>query len=100
MVIEVIDTSHHDHMVYHMVMARREVLVQLDDDLVAALDALAHRTGVSRSALLRRGALALLEADRMAQADDRLRKAYEAQPPDGPLLESSRRLASETAPEW
>ncbi|MFT7502086.1 MAG: hypothetical protein ACI91Q_000892, partial [Gammaproteobacteria bacterium] len=30
----------HDHMGYHMVMARREVLVQLDDDLVEQLDTL------------------------------------------------------------
>ncbi|MGH9893143.1 MAG: ribbon-helix-helix protein, CopG family [bacterium] len=40
-------------------MARREVLVQLDDDLVARLDALAQRVEVSRSELLRRGALAV-----------------------------------------
>jgi hypothetical protein len=87
-------------MVYHMVMARREVLVQLDDDLVAELDDLSRRTGVSRSALLRRGAMALLEADRLARADERLIMAYGEQPPDGALLESSRRLASETAAGW
>jgi metal-responsive CopG/Arc/MetJ family transcriptional regulator len=40
-----------------MVMARRQVLVQLDDDLVRRLDAAAQRLEVSRSELLRRGAL-------------------------------------------
>jgi hypothetical protein len=87
-------------MVYHMVMARREVLVQLDDKLVAELDDLGQRVGVSRSALLRRGALAVLAADRLAQADERLVRAYEEQPPDGALLESSQRLASESVTEW
>jgi hypothetical protein len=32
----------------HMVMSRREVVVQLDDELVAHLDELARRRGVSR----------------------------------------------------
>ena len=36
-------------MVYHMIMPRREVLVQLDDELVAGLDRIAARTSVSRS---------------------------------------------------
>ena len=87
-------------MVYHMVMARREVLVQLDDELVARLDHLAKRTGVSRSELLRRGARAILEADEWAQADKRLIEGYTKYPPDPVLLETSRRLAAETAPEW
>lgn len=38
-----------------MVLARREVLVQLDDELVAQLDQLASRIGTNRSELLRRG---------------------------------------------
>jgi hypothetical protein len=32
-----------DHILQHMVMARREVLVQLDDDLIAQLDTLVRR---------------------------------------------------------
>jgi hypothetical protein len=87
-------------MVYHMVMPRREVLVQLDDDLVARLDDLAGRVGASRSELLRRGALAVLEADISARADQRLIDAYTRQPPDAALVEASRRLATETSPEW
>jgi hypothetical protein len=87
-------------MVYDMVMARRQVLVQLDDDLVARLDALAARRKVSRSELLRRGALAVLEAEELADADKALVEAYRRQPQDPSLLESAARLASETAPEW
>lgn len=87
-------------MLYHMVVARREVLVQLDDDLVTRLDELARRGDVSRSELLRRGAIAVLEADRLTQADKRLVEAYQRQPLDAALLEASRQLAAETAPEW
>ena len=83
-----------------MVMARREVLVQLDDDLVGRLDDLAKRDEVSRSELLRRGALAVLEADEWARADKRLIEGYTKHPPDPALLEASRRLAAETAPKW
>lgn len=83
-----------------MVMARRQVLVQLDDDLVARLDELARRSEISRSELLRRGAIAVLAADELARADERLMEAYRSQPPEGALLESARRLAAETAPEW
>lgn len=87
-------------MVYHMVVARREVLVQLDDQLVEKLDELARRTEVSRSELLRRGALAVIEADEWARADQRLTEAYGKYPPDAALLEASRRLSAESAPEW
>jgi metal-responsive CopG/Arc/MetJ family transcriptional regulator len=87
-------------MFYHMVMARREVLVQLDDELVARLDELAKRTSVSRSELLRRGALSVLEADDWAQADKRLVEGYTKYPPDPVLLRASEALAAETAPEW
>jgi metal-responsive CopG/Arc/MetJ family transcriptional regulator len=87
-------------MVYHMVMPRREVLVQLDDELVERLDELAKRSEVSRSELLRRAALIVLEADEMARADERLIEGYTKYPPDPLLLEASTRLAAETAPEW
>lgn len=87
-------------MVYHMVMPRREVLVQLDDDLVEKLDEIAERTKVSRSELLRRAAQAVIEADEWAEADKRLVEGYTKYPPDPVLLETSRRLAAETAPEW
>ena len=83
-----------------MVMARRQVLVQLDDDLVTRLDVVAADIGVSRSELLRRGALAVLEAREIAQADSELIEAYARQPQDPLLVETVSRLAAETAPEW
>ncbi len=76
-------------MVYHMVMARREVLVQLDDEMVEKLDEMARRVKVSRSELLRRGALAVLQADEWAQADERLVEGYTRHPPDPVLAEAS-----------
>jgi len=83
-----------------MVMSRREVLVQLDDDLVERLDEIAQRTKVSRSELLRRAAQSVIAADARAQADQRLIEGYTRYPPDPLLLRASERLAAETAPEW
>lgn len=87
-------------MVYHMCMARREVLVQLDDELVERLDAVAKRRRVSRSELLRQGALAVLEADEAAVEDQALQRAYRRYPQDPQLIDAARRLAAETALEW
>jgi len=87
-------------MLYHMVMARREVLVQLDDELVVALDHLAGDLGVSRSELLRQGARAVLASHEIAAADRRLRDAYLRAPQDPVLGAAAARLAAETAPEW
>lgn len=89
-----------DHMLYHMVMSRREVLVQLDDELVANLDELARRRGVSRSELLRQGALAVLEAEEIAVADAQLQAAYRRQSQDPALVDAAARLAAKTAPAW
>lgn len=83
-----------------MAMARREVLVQLDDDLVAQLDDLATKLGTNRSELLRRGATAVITADDLATADRKLVAAYQRQPADPALVQSARRLAAKTAPEW
>lgn len=81
-------------------MPRKQVLVQLDDDLVERLDRLAARHRVSRSELIRRGALAVLEANRLDEAERALVEAYQAQPQDPIIVEAARRLAAETAPEW
>ncbi len=81
-------------------MARREVLVQLDDELVRRLDEVAARLSTNRSALLRRGALAVLEATELATADRELQEAYRRQPPDPLLMQAAVRLAAETAPPW
>ncbi|HWD55149.1 MAG TPA: ribbon-helix-helix protein, CopG family [Acidimicrobiales bacterium] len=81
-------------------MARREVLVQLDDDLVSRLDAVARQQGTNRSELLRRGALAVLTAQDLEAADRDLKEAYRRMPQDPLLVEAAERLAGETAPEW
>jgi metal-responsive CopG/Arc/MetJ family transcriptional regulator len=83
-----------------MVMARREVLVQLDDDLVEQLDEMAKQQGTNRSELLRRGALAVLLAYETDRADRALQDAYRRLPQDPSLVEAVGRLAAETAPEW
>lgn len=89
-----------DHMDYHMVMTRREVLVQLDDELVELLDSLAADLGTNRSELLRRGAQAVLEAEELASKDRQLQAGYRRQPADPALVASARRLAARTAPAW
>ncbi len=58
-----------------MVVGRREVLVQLDDELVGRLDELARQQGTNRSELLRRGAAAVLEAAQRAAADRQLQES-------------------------
>jgi metal-responsive CopG/Arc/MetJ family transcriptional regulator len=83
-----------------MVMARREVLVQLDDDLVERLDRLAKTLGTSRSELLRRGAHAVIDAEEILGADRELISAYRRQPTDPALVRSAARLAARTAPAW
>lgn len=83
-----------------MAVARREVLVQLDDGLVERLDALAADLGTNRSELMRRGAHAVLDAEGFAASDRQLRDAYRRLPVDPALVRSARRLASENTPGW
>ncbi|MSV68474.1 MAG: ribbon-helix-helix protein, CopG family [Actinobacteria bacterium] len=85
---------------YHMVMPRRQVLVQLDDELVAQLDRIALEHGTNRSELLRQGALAVIRADDLRMADDALQASYRRTPQDPAIVESARRLAAETMPTW
>ena len=81
-------------------MGRKEVLVQLDDDLIDRLDQLADKQGTSRSELLRRGAAAVLEAAEHAEADRALQEAYRRVPQDPAIVSAASRLAALTAPEW
>ena len=83
-----------------MVMGRREVLVQLDDDLVERLDRLAEQEGTSRSELLRRGAAAVLDAADLALADAALQAAYRRVPQDPAIVSAASRLAARTVPNW
>ena len=87
-------------MVYDMVMARKQVLVQLDDDLVARLDELAERLALSRSALMRRAAHDLLDRAWEHEAERVTIAAYRRQPEDSDWVATATRLAAETAPEW
>ena len=87
-------------MVYHMVMARKQVLVQLDDDLVARLDELGSRLKMSRSELIRRAALGLLDQAWELEAEQITIAAYLRQPEDPAWVATMSRLAAETAPEW
>jgi metal-responsive CopG/Arc/MetJ family transcriptional regulator len=87
-------------MCYHMPVARREVLVQLDDELVQQLDELATRLRTNRSELLRQGAQAVIAADDLAHADRNLVAAYQRQPADPAIVQSARKLAAKTAPAW
>lgn len=81
-------------------MARKEVLVQLDDGLVSRLDELATAQGTSRSELIRRGAIAVLEAADLADADRQLRDAYRKVPQDPALVQAARSLAARAVPRW
>ena len=81
-------------------MGRREVLVQLDDDLVSRLDHLATEKGTNRSELIRRGAIAVLDAEDLRQADCQLQAAYRRTPQDPVIVSAAARLAAETSPEW
>jgi metal-responsive CopG/Arc/MetJ family transcriptional regulator len=81
-------------------MGRREVLVQLDDDLVARLDQLAKERGTNRSELLRRGAVAVLDAEELRKADAQMQASYRFTPQDPIIVEAATRLASETIPNW
>jgi metal-responsive CopG/Arc/MetJ family transcriptional regulator len=83
-----------------MAMSRKEVLVQLDDELVSRLDQLAAAQGTNRSDLLRRGAMAVLEAAELTLADRELQEAYRNVPQEIALVKAARRLAARTAPEW
>jgi metal-responsive CopG/Arc/MetJ family transcriptional regulator len=81
-------------------MGRRQVLVQLDDELVRRLDRLAAEQGTNRSDLLRRGASAVLEAADRAEADRQLQAAYRRVPQDPAVVAAAARLAARVAPEW
>jgi predicted transcriptional regulator len=78
-------------------MARRQVLVQLDDAQVAALDRLASATDDSRSELIRRAIDRYVEAVGEAVSDIRYAEAYERVPED---LEESAGMRTLAAGAW
>jgi metal-responsive CopG/Arc/MetJ family transcriptional regulator len=74
-------------------MARKQVLVQLDDELVTRLDGVADALDRSRSELIREALSAYLEAGRDAAWDARTIRAYLEVPEDPAELEAFARAA-------
>ena len=64
-----------------MIVARRQTLVQLSDELLAALDERAGRAGVSRSALIRTAIEAYLKTGRDGEIDTAIVEGYTRIPP-------------------
>ena len=65
-----------------MIMARRQTLVQLSDELVAALDEQASRAGTSRSELIRVALESYLGQGRDAAIDASIVEGYTRIPPE------------------
>lgn len=85
-------------MCYREWVARRQVIVQLDDELVAELDRVANREGASRSELIRRGVRALLEAGDEVEAVRKLVQSYRRVPQEAWIAEAGEDLAAEILP--
>jgi metal-responsive CopG/Arc/MetJ family transcriptional regulator len=81
-------------------MARREVLVQLDDDLVEQLDRIAKSLATNRSELLRRGAQAVIDIESERSFDAELVAAYKRKPPEVALVQAASKLAAKSVPPW
>ncbi|CAN5291846.1 hypothetical protein BH18ACT4_BH18ACT4_07110 [soil metagenome] len=67
-----------------MIVARTQTIVQLTEDLVAALDAAAVRRGVSRSALIRAAVTAFLADDGEDATTRAIVEGYRRFPPGPP----------------
>jgi predicted transcriptional regulator len=80
-------------------VARKQILVQLDDAQVARLDALALAADDSRSELIRRAIDLYVEAVSEAVADARYADAYRRVPEDLEEFAALRSLASHAWPE-
>jgi metal-responsive CopG/Arc/MetJ family transcriptional regulator len=64
-----------------MLIARRQTLVQLSDELVAALDERAARRGVSRSQLIRTAIEQYIATDEDSEIDRAIVEGYTRIPP-------------------
>jgi hypothetical protein len=67
-----------------MVMARRETLVQLTEELVDALDEISATRGVRRSALIREVLQTFVAAEDVGEKERLLVDGYTRLPPDTP----------------
>jgi Arc/MetJ-type ribon-helix-helix transcriptional regulator len=61
-------------------MARKQVIVQLDDDLLGRLDRTISATGISRSEAIRRAVRAYLDVEWEREADRRYTESYREHP--------------------
>jgi metal-responsive CopG/Arc/MetJ family transcriptional regulator len=75
-----------------MVVARRQTLVQLSDDLLERLDRHRGREGRSRSEVIREAVERYLAADREAEVDRQIVAAYTREP--------QRETWGDSAAEW
>jgi metal-responsive CopG/Arc/MetJ family transcriptional regulator len=80
-------------------MARKQVIVQLDDALLAELDREAATRKLSRSEILRRAARVYLDAADEAEKERRMLEAYRRLPDHDPDWDATlARLAAENWP--
>ena len=82
-------------------MARVQTIVQLNSDLLAALDEEAEAEGISRSAVIRRAITDHLDANKETRIDTSLVNGYRSIPQDatdewGTTLEQSRQNTRRT----
>jgi metal-responsive CopG/Arc/MetJ family transcriptional regulator len=80
-------------------MARKQVIVQLDEQLLRDLDREARARGINRSELLRRAAAVYLEASREAADERQMIEAYRRDPEDETDTALYTRLAIENWPD-
>lgn len=84
-----------------MVLSRVQTLVQLNDGLIALLDARAAREGTSRSHLIRRAIELYMREDTESALDAAMVAGYTAQPADPPEAAMVRRaMASIEEEPW
>ena len=81
-------------------MARKQVIVQLDDKLVAELDKAARQTASAAVNSCVAQQQLSLEARKVRKAEYKLVEVYKRVPQDPAFVEAARRLAAETAPDW
>jgi metal-responsive CopG/Arc/MetJ family transcriptional regulator len=80
-------------------MARKQVIVQLDSELVAELDGQAKQARASRSEIIRRACRMFLDSLQEAEWDREYAEAYRRIPEDPHETEALTRLAAENWPE-
>lgn len=82
-------------MAYSVAVARKQIMVELDEDMIQALDRIADREATTRSDLLRRGARAVMLFAEWSGSDTDIADTYRKHPEDAQLIEAvARQIAS------